>query len=290
MPFGVELPENLGSGASTDSNVDTTDSPVGDSPSGDTSSNASTQPGTNGAAAKAEAITDLDKLERFRFAGREWKPKDLHSAYLMREDYTRKTQELSETRKYVDNFAADLRTVAKEPGRLEEFKRIYPREYVELAMKYLESGKAANPQERAQPTQTEDPKVAELYDKVAKWEQVQKENEVTQIQSWLDNTFSTLGKKYPFANAEVINARAEVAARQGTQITENVLDKLFKANDQEIKSKFEQLYKGKVNQQLNVGKKGKDMGSGGGTPSAAPRTAKTIKEATRLALEDLGAR
>jgi hypothetical protein len=287
MAFGVELPDNLGSGAPAEGNAgEATTSPAGNAPSGDKSSNEGTRPET----AKGNEPLDLDKLERFRFAGREWKPKDLHNAYLMREDYTRKTQELSEARKYADNFAADLRTVTKEPGRFEEFKRLYPTEYVELAQKYLDAGKLPGPQGTVQPTPSQDPKVAELYDKVAKWEQAQQENEVRQIQSWLDNQFSTLTKKYPFANSELVNARAEVAARQGTKITEEVLDKLFKACDQEIKTKWEEHYKGKVNQQLETGKKARDMGPGGGTPSAAPRTPKTIKEATRMALEDLGAR
>ncbi len=288
MPFGVELPENLGTpapAAPTDAPAAPEGSPAGASPSGETSSNESKSPQT------IQEILDLDKVDRFRFAGREWKNKDFQSAYLMREDYSKKTTELAEARKYVDNFAADLRVVQQDPSRMEEFKRLYPHEYVALAQQYLENGKSpATPTGNTQPTPPTDPKVAEMHEKFSKWEQSTKEAELKSIQSWLDNQYATLSKKYPFANSEIVDSRAEVAARKGTQITEQVLDKLFKANNQEIEAKWAEHYKGKVNKQIDVGKQARDMGPGGGTPSAAPVRPRTIKEATEQALQDISSR
>lgn len=282
-PFGVELPDNLGS--TGDTSVPQTDAaPAGEAPSGDTVSNEGQKPET------AQEILDLDKLERFRFNGREWNPKEFRNTQLMREDYTRKTQELAEARKYADNFAHDLQAVAKDRSLFEKFKSIYPREYVALAEKHLNNGQTPNPQGDATKPQSQDPRLESLFERVEKWEASQREAEVKQIQSWLDNQYSTLSKKYPLADHEVINARAEVAAKQGTEITQAVLEKLFKANDQEIKAKWEGHYKTKVNQQKEAGLKGRDVGPGGGVPSGEPKRARTIKEATQIAIEDLTGR
>lgn len=291
MPFGVELPDNLGApeaAAPTGAPAATPEgSPAGASPGGATSSNGGGTPGTT------QDLLDLDKHDRFRFAGRDWDRKGLNDAILMREDYTKKTTELAEARKFADNFALDLQAVARDPKRMEEFKRIYPREYVELAEKYL-GRQTPQPQGNTPTTQPGDPRVDELYDKFSKWEKASEENQIKQIQSWLDNTFSALEKKYPLAaksaGKEVVNARAEVAARQGTKITEEVLDKLFKAYDEETKTRWEEHYKTKVNEQLDAGRKARDMGPGGGTPTQPPKRAKTIREATKLAIEDLEAR
>jgi GTP-dependent phosphoenolpyruvate carboxykinase len=63
-------------------------------------------------------LTDLDSVDRFRFAGREWTRDELQKSILMQNDYTRKTQEISETRKYYEHLQSDLPKVLRDPSRL----------------------------------------------------------------------------------------------------------------------------------------------------------------------------
>lgn len=279
MPFGVDLPDNLGQEApATDSqnaSPNTQDLEV------------SSKAGQSEATGRD--ILDLDKLDRFRFEGREVSLKDLKDGYMMREDYTRKTQEVAEARKYAENFEADLSAVIKDPRLITELGRVYPKAYVDVARKVLE--RATGPSSQTSQTQTQsnplEAKLSEIEGKFHALEQEKYQNEVKQIETQIDNWFQSLSKKYPHADPEVITARAQVAASNGTQITDDVLDRLFKANHNEIKDRFEKIYKEKVNKQLEASAKGKDIGTGGGTPGQAPRGYKTIKEATQAWLSEI---
>lgn len=298
MPFGVELPENLGQTPAADPGAGSPSD--GGAPEGSASPEISTKaPGTDsGVGAKAPELTDIDKLERFRFEGREWTPKDLRDARLRQDDYTRKTQELAETRKYVDNFAADLDAVLKDPKLLAAMERIYPKEFVAHAKTVLAkySGQSVQPKEPSQTATQTNPELdsikselAELREERAQAAEERRAQEVEQIQKWLDSTHETLSKKYPMANQEIVNARAEAAVRQKVQITDAVLEKLYKSVHGEIQAKWEETYKGKVNRQLEAGKEARDVGPGGGTPSGAPKKPRNIKEATNAFLEDINA-
>lgn len=288
-PFGVVLPDNIGSEAAE---VKETPNSVGDSaPEGAAPEKVSKEAaGTE----KAQEILELDKLERFRFGGKEWSPKDLRNATLRHEDYTRKTQEVAEARKYAENFPADLRTVLREPHRLQEFRQLYGKypQYVEHAESLLKEMGQRNGQPQGTQQPENDP-YASRFEKIegvlSQWSQAQQEAQTKQIESWLDNQFETLSKKYTYADPEVITARAEVASRSGTQITPEVLEKLFKANDSEVKDRFDRVYSQKVTKQLETSRKGKDVGTGGGIPGGAPKGFKTIKEATNAFLADIEA-
>ncbi len=303
MPFGVELPDNIGSTPAPEAAPTGSEAAAGSGTPGESGG----WEGDNKVSAKGEQsqatkdFLDLDKLERFRFAGREWSPKDLKNAYLRHEDYTRKTQELSqerasitEARKYSDNFSADLQAVIDNPSRISEFRDVYPKAYVDAALKILErvQGTGAAPQAGSKP-QANDPllqKVSSLEDKLTAIQEEKRQGEVKQIESWLNNTFQTLEKKYPMANSELITARAEVLAKQKEAITEEVLERLFKKNHEEIQASWDKIYKGKVQEQIKAGSKAKDTGAGGGIPGEAPRKFKNFKEATAAAIEDLSRR
>lgn len=299
MPFGVDEAAVTSAIENAGSASESAGAPEGASPTGQVSEaqrpeQASGDNGEAARAAKPPSLVDLDKLERFRFNGREWNPKDLRNAQLRHEDYTRKTQEVAEARKFADNFVYDLQTVLRDRSKLEEFQRIYPKEYVQIAQGIL-SSLPSQPQ-AVTPTAKSalDPAMAERLSRMENqfttlMQQTEKA-QVEQIQSWLDNQFDVLGRKYPFADPEVIDARAELAARNGTQITADVLEKLFKQHDEQMKerkSSWDKAVKEKQNQQIQAGKKAKDMGTGGGTPGGAPKAARTIKDATKLALKDL---
>lgn len=234
---------------------------------------------------------DLDKLESFKLNGKDWTRKEFQDAILRREDYTRKTMELSEARKYVDNFDIDLQYVMKNPKLLDEMRKVYPANYVAAAERILER-LHGQPQENNQPNAREvNPLKGELDEikgELNQWRQDKHQAEVTKIETWLDNQYQTLSKKYPFADAEIVSARATLLSDKRTEITDNVLDKLFKQSNEEIKTRFDKVYKEQVSKQLSTGARGKDTGSGGGIPGQAPIEPKTLKEAKAAMLKDLG--
>jgi hypothetical protein len=306
MPFGVELPDNITehSGSEGASSPETV-SPPGGTPSDESKStesstrSSSEQSGERPSSAglTKQELIDIDKLDRFRQNGKEVTKKEWLSRQMMQSDYTRKSQELAETRKFADNFEADIEKVMRDPSRLAEFKAVYPKTYADLAERYLggnsritnPTASASNPNQ-PQGMHPAERRLIEIESKFQQWEQAQFQNEVQRIDSWLDNQYDTLAKKFPFAENEIVSARAEALSNQGTQITQQVLDKLFKQNHDEIKAKWEKTYKDKVNEQLKVGVKGRDIGKGGGTPAQAPRGFKTMKEAKDAWLSDIEAK
>lgn len=282
--FGVELPDNLGG---EPSEVSTPDVVTEEKVSGAESATETPK----------DTSLDLDTVQKFRFDGREWTPKEFKTAYMFQQDYSKKTTELSEARKYAENFEADLGKVLKDPALMQEFKNVYPKFYVDLAERNLRRIASESNPGISNPTQTPakaDPnqeKISQIESELGEWRKAQRMAEETKIESWLNNQFSTLETKYPLVNAtlqEVVSARAEVLANQGTQITEKVLDKLFKQVNDDVKSHMDKTYKGRVEEQIKAGSKGKDTGPGGGVPGQAPKTAKTIKEAERQMLHDFG--
>lgn len=298
MPFGVELPDNLGqSTESADPKPSTGTGGDGPIPQDESVSSKADKTEASPGKATAAELLDLDKLERFRFQGKEWSPKDLRNAYLMREDYTRKTQEVAQARKFAENYHIDAARVIENPALLKDFRAVYPKHYQDALEKLLSlrgDKQPVQPQEGESQSQPQLPKevqskILSLEEKFASLEREKHDNEVKQLQNWLDNQFETLSKKYPSADPEVIMARAEVIARQGTDVTDKVLDRLFKTHDQEVSEKWEKRYKSKVDEQLKAGSKGKDVGSGGGIPGGQPRGFKTIKEATAGFLKDIAA-
>jgi len=293
-PFGVELPENLGQ-APEQNAAPQHGSPEGSAPEGNKSLEGTNQ-NTQTPAEKAQELADLDKLEKFRFKGREWTRKEFEDGHLRQQDYTRKMQTLSEKTKFVENFPHDLRTVIADRSKLSDLERIYPKEFVAHAKEILAAYPAkAEPQGQQL---TSKPEVPEEFRKefdamkasVAEWQQERERTEIEQNQKWLNNQFDSLSKKYSHAHSEVVYARAESAARQGVQITADVLDKLFKACNDEMKKRSDELYKDKINQQLKAGKEAKDVGAGGDLAGGAPKNYKTIKDATAGFLADIANR
>jgi hypothetical protein len=76
-----------------------------------------------------QTVAELDKLEKFKFEGQEYTPQELKNAILRQSDYTRKTQEFSQERRFYDNLQADLRSVRSNPALAAEFRRTYPEKF-----------------------------------------------------------------------------------------------------------------------------------------------------------------
>src|SRR3990167_2821971 len=74
-------------------------------------------------------IPELDKFERVKWEGKDWSLKDLKNSVLMHSDYSRKTQEISEERKFYDNLRYDLDAIRKNPDLESKFKELYPEKF-----------------------------------------------------------------------------------------------------------------------------------------------------------------
>jgi hypothetical protein len=296
MPFGVELPEKYGGTApnpvekssveSVDTETPTSTVPGGEAPDTETSLSEAAAPEAT------REIVDLDKLERFRFGGKELTAKELRNATLMREDYTRKTQEVAEARRYADNFPIDLEKVVRNPKLLSELKRIYPADYVKVAERLIKANSTTAPNPSDGKTQVAPEvmsKIEEIQSRLDTWDNQQRELQVQRLQSDLDKQFDTMSKKYPNAIPEVVNSRAIVVAENNHEITPKVIETLFKQHDDEMKKRVQSITKTRVEEQRKVNAQGRGIGAGGGTPGHAPKQAKTMKEAKAQMFADIAA-
>jgi len=78
-----------------------------------------------------QKIIELDGLEKFKYEGRDT-PKEIEAwekGHMMQSDYARKTQAISEERKYYDNLHVDLAAVRNNPSLKSEFLKIYPEKF-----------------------------------------------------------------------------------------------------------------------------------------------------------------
>lgn len=229
-------------------------------------------------------LTDLEKLERFVFKGKEWTPKEIEAAMLRQEDYTRKTQEAAKIRKEFEkeqsqekqfrtSLRYDLQKVLRSPELANEFRRIYPEHYHHLVDDILEEfGSKANNQtqassQAAQPAAGVPPEVLKRIEKI---EGDLTKREVEALQTQLDSQWETFSKKYPHANQELALARAHVLLDRGTALSEDQIEQLFKSLHETEVGKEKQMREAWIKEQQKANTQGRDIGRGGGTPGKAP--------------------
>lgn len=265
----------------------------------DSGASQSQAPGAADSSNGAPSIVDLDKLERFRFGGRELTPKELERERLRYADYTRKMQEVSEARKYADNFHADLRAVIERPDLLVKMKEVYPAEYVALAEQVLgtlgqrgssntaESGNQNGNQQQGLP-----PELSQALAEIRDWKQQTHEQAVTSSLELIDSLHERMSKKYPFADPDVVDRRIELAIEKGMKVDKTNIAKVYehayKHRHEEQKSRYDALNKTKVEEQVKSGKAARDIGAGGSVPGMAPRKFNSFKEINQAALASIG--
>lgn len=230
-----------------------------------------------------QKIIDLESQDKFRFGGKEWTPKEFQGAYMMQADYTRKTQQLSEERKYYDNLSADLSAVRSNPELADKFKEIYPTKFHSY-LEYVEKRQQPTQPGQQNQYQSLDPAYQKRFDTL---EADMNERKVAAINAELDSRFKTLSERYPFADEEAAIARAQAAHQKGIQLTDKVWDQIWKDTHDKNESRFKKISSEQINKQKSANQKGKDVASGGGIPGQAPRAPKTIKDASKFALEEM---
>ena len=240
------------------------------------------QSGASESAEKEQSnpVTELESLERFKYAGREMTAKDLQGMIMMQSDYTRKTQAIAEERKYYENLQSDLDAVKANPQLAAQFKELYPEKFHKF-LGYVHSEKPA----QAAATQGVDPRIQERLDK---YDQIVKEFEAQKLEAinaQLDAKFSALSKKYPFADEEAVVARAQALLDKGQKVTDEVWDNLWKSVHERSQKLWAEHQKKMGNEQKTANLKGRDIGHGGGTPGQAPKLPRSIKEASKMLME-----
>lgn len=255
-----------------------------------------------------QALVELDKLERFKFNGKEYTPQDLKKDFLRQQDYTKKTQALArqreqyeqaqEDKKFATNFVADLRKVYQNPSLEKEFYNIYPVEYHEALKDALEVLRAKNGESSGQnqnqsqsvvqqKSQQIDPYLAHRIDKI---EKSFHEQEVAKNQTMIDSDISKFSQKYKYANTKEVVANLFETISAGAKYSAELVEQSFKISDKSARDLAKRIYSEQVKEQTSANNKARDVDSGGGTVGRAPRTFKSISEATKQAAEDLSRR
>lgn len=244
-------------------------------------------------------VVDLDSLERFKWNGEEFTKDELGKMAMRQSDYTRKTQELAEERKYASNIGADLRTLAENDWNSDlvaKFKEVYPEKYHGVVDHFLNKSEQ---DQGKQPDEVES-KVQKLFEErfsphlkdLQSIKQEAYEQKVQAESKWLDNQFETMSKKYPLADDNLVNseliAKIDEAKQNGQKfgVNEGVIEKLFKANHERMQKRFQEYQNNQTKEQANANKGAFDTGSGGG-PVGEGRQKMGLREATENAINQL---
>ncbi len=229
--------------------------------------------------AEVQAVADLSKYKEVTINGQKMSIDDLQKSIMRQSDYTKKTQELAQERKYNANLAADLDKVKANPALAAEFKRIYPAQY-HAYLRYV-AGTQTAPQQQQQGLPPE------LEDRFNRYDQFIDETtrqKVEAEQSALDANLQTyetnLTKKYPKADAITAytladNHRIKLESETGQKmspkdINEKFMEPFFKASHEHQVKQFNQWQKEMAKQASQTHRVNADTGRGGGTPGAQP--------------------
>lgn len=246
------------------------------------------------------SIADLDKMDRFKFDGREMTREELKSSYLRQQDYTRKTQELAEQRrafeqdrKFYENLNADLRMVQQNPALANEFIKIYPQRFHSALRDVLNGGQPASTQQTQQQNRGPD---VDMMSRMANLEKFYHDQEVSKNETQINGTIDKMSSKYPDAIPELVIGRVFEAYTQmlkndpQAKLTSQMWEDTFKSVDSFMKDRVNTMYKSKQQEQLKANKRSGDVSAGGGTVGRAPQKFKDLKSVTEFAVRDLTGR
>lgn len=255
-------------------------------------------------------LVDLAKYNRVKLGDREMTRQELERGHMMHSDYTKKTQELAQERKYIDNLSADLQKIARNPALATEFRKIYPAKYhgyLNLVQQSRESSQG--PSNNSQQTPVEIQRLLQDVEDLKSYKQLveeqQHEQRLSQSQTEIESAFAKYQSKYPLSTptdpktgfkdeSYILNQAQAILDRKiqenpGRQqtITDKEWEKIFKGAHAFYESAFKGHYKQTTNSQKAANARGRDIGSGGGIPGNAPNLPRNIKDATKAAIQDL---
>lgn len=242
----------------------------------------------------AQAIAELDKMERFKFRGKEYTPKELEAIFSRDKEtqkaFTQKTQALAEERKvvlerkkYFDNLAYDLDAVRKNPSLAQEFLKIYPKEFHSYLDQITRS--TSEGQNVHQPVQSQIP--VEYLSKVEQLERFVRDQEVAKAEGEINQYIESVKKEFPRASMKEVLAdvyeywnqlEPDPITGMKPPLTIETFREAAKASEQERINEYTAWYKDKQEQQRLANEKGKGVAPGGGTVGQAPKKYKSFSE------------
>ena len=250
---------------------------------------------------QASAVFDLNKAEKFNFEGKEYTLKDLREwrkSDLRQADYTKKTQELSNREKNLretfekeyepykkysgENLIADLMKVKQSPSLINQFLKIYPKEY-HSALEMI----GIKP-EQPQSFGGLDPETQSKIDKFLEYGSKVEQREQEALNAQIDSTLKEMQTKYKYVDEEHALAKLEYIANQKGDLTKEDYEQVYKSLNDRATKLSESIYSEKVNVQKNKNKAAADVPNGGGVPGIAPKQVRTLKEAEAQARQALG--
>lgn len=248
---------------------------------------------------KHPSLTELEKLERFLYDGKEWTPKELRSAVMRQQDYTKKTQELAreresfdKEREYREKLEIDLEAVRENPALAAEFRRVYPESYHKY-LRFVEPRSTSpatqdttmNATQQSQAMQL--PK--EVMDKLKTVDELQnyvREQESRTVETKLEVLSERLSKKYDLADEVSVLATAQALHNAGTRLDDEKWEEIWKAHHDRAETAFNRRQKSIIENQQSASKAGVDVGSGGGVPGQGPKGPTNFKEAREAMIKD----
>lgn len=223
---------------------------------------------------------DLDTADKVRWEGKEYSPADFKKMMMFQQDYTRKTQSVSESQKYYQNLEYDLEAVKNDPKLAAEFQKLYPKEF----HKFL---KVVMPKEWGGEGQKQGDLPPEIQEKLDRFDSYIKNQEVSAEEAKIESITSKLAQKYPDAIEDVVLARAQALVEQGHALNPEIWDKLYKTSHDFMVKKMTEKQTKQFDTQKNLNQQGRGIGPGGGTPGQAP-VKRTMAQATEDAIRDMG--
>ena len=250
------------------------------------------------AEAVAQALIELDKLEKFKYQGQEYTPKDLEKAMMRMKDYTTKSQSLSEERKslesdanYFKNLSFDLAQVKVNPSLASEFIKIYPEKFHTYLKEVLTS--TSTQQNGQTPSQAQSPGPQIDVDTLSRLNKVEKalfEKETESNVQMIESMMTKFSQKYSDALPKVVLASAVEAYNQGMKLDEATWEKFFKESHDEMGALLKTRYGDMVKKQTEANAKAKDVAAGGGTVGRAPQKFKSLKEVSEHMMQDIASK
>lgn len=273
--------------------------------------------------AKVSEIPDISSMAKFKFKDQELTPQELEKAFLRQKDYTKKTQEhaqavkqweadnkvqfdtLKQENQFYANLKADLEHVKRDPSLAQKFLEIYPAKFHHELDNILgnTSQTTQNPQQPQRPFV--DPSllrsVHELKSRLDSREQLEKQSQFDADsktkEAQLDAADAKFSKEFKWANPETVLAKFSYLNDKGTfgkPTDQGYMDKVVQAYQQCWKQdheanlkRYEEFKKEQLREQKQANSKGKDMGTGGGTPSQAPAKMK-LKDVKNHIISTMG--
>lgn len=237
-----------------------------------------------------QAIAELERIERFKFQGKEYTPKEL-GALLAKEKeqekaFTQKMQALSEERKqwessrsanqkYDDNLVYDLEKVRQNPQLAQEFIRTYPESY-HRHLKAVLSSTSSEPGEKQGTPHIP----VELMSEVQRLSSYVQKQEVARAEVEIDRDLTKALSQFKYASRKEVLADVfefhnslpiDPVTGRKPPVPPEFWTKAAEASHNERTEWGKAYQKDLQQQQKQANSKARDVGSGGGTPGQAPK-------------------